>query len=61
MEEDNWILGSLKYNCNWTWQLELPDGYSNGKEQPKMQEDVAGREGGRGGRKQEVETQEQIV
>jgi hypothetical protein len=38
---------------------------SNGKEQPKMQEDIAGRkevkEEGTGRRKQEVETQTQTV
>jgi hypothetical protein len=27
MVEENYSLWSLKYNCNWTWQLEFPDGY----------------------------------
>jgi hypothetical protein len=63
MVEDKRSLWSLKYNCNSTWQLELPDGYflfhRTAKEVRRFcKEEVSE---GRRGRKKEVETQAQTV
>jgi hypothetical protein len=61
--EDKCSLWSLKYNCNWTWQLELPDGYFLLQRIAIDARRWCREEGseGRRDRKQEVETQEQTV
>jgi hypothetical protein len=63
MEEDKCSLWSLKYNCNWTWQLELPIGYFLLQRRAKDARRWCREEGseGRRDRKKEVETQAQTV
>jgi hypothetical protein len=63
LEEDYCSLWSLKYNCNWTWQLELPDGYFLLQRIAKYATRCCREDGieGRRGRKKEVETQAQTV
>jgi hypothetical protein len=61
--EDNCSLRSLRYNWDWTWQLDLPDGYfqlqRTFKEVRRWRKEEESE--GRRGRKKEVETQAQTV
>jgi hypothetical protein len=63
MVEDKHSLWNLKYNCNWTWLLELPGGYFQFQRIAKEAIRYWKEEGskGRRGRKKEVETQAQTV
>jgi hypothetical protein len=63
MVEDNFSLWRLMYNCNWTWQLELPDGYFQLQTTDKQARRCCKEEQSewRRGRKQEVETQVQTL